>query len=155
MPVLREAMFRGRQGLLPLRGAPSRGRGSHGHDDLRPGRGASSRADEPVRFEPGHRLGKRYRIVALIGHFKLLSVGNMRVRYELHHVLFRSGQEVVSVNELMFRSQDEITAVLSDVWLRDEGRAWRLGWSSRDLDESRDDLRCDSCLMPGCCPPGS
>ena len=47
--------------------------------------------------------------------FKLLSVADKRVRYELHHVFVRSGEDVVSVNELMFRSQDEITAALSDV----------------------------------------
>lgn len=46
--------------------------------------------------------------------FKLLSVENKRVRYELHYFFARSGEEVVSVNELAFRSQNEITGMLSD-----------------------------------------
>ena len=45
--------------------------------------------------------------------FKLLSVENKRVRYELHYFFSRSGEKVVSVNELAFRSQDEITEALS------------------------------------------
>jgi SAM-dependent methyltransferase len=46
--------------------------------------------------------------------FKLLSVENKRVRYALHYFLARSGEKIVSVNELAFRSQDEITEALSD-----------------------------------------
>ncbi|MBI3420562.1 MAG: class I SAM-dependent methyltransferase [Candidatus Sungbacteria bacterium] len=46
--------------------------------------------------------------------FKLLGVENKRVRYELHYFFVRSGEEVVSVNELAFRSQDEITEALSN-----------------------------------------
>lgn len=45
--------------------------------------------------------------------FKLLGVENKRVRYELHYIFTCSGEEVISVNELVFRSQDEITAALS------------------------------------------
>jgi SAM-dependent methyltransferase len=47
--------------------------------------------------------------------FKLLGVENKRVRYELHYFFVRSGEEIVSVNELMFRSQDDITEALSRV----------------------------------------
>ncbi len=50
--------------------------------------------------------------------FKLLSVENKRVRYELHYFFDRSGEKVVSVNELAFRSQDEITKELSDAGFR-------------------------------------
>ena len=46
---------------------------------------------------------------------KLLQVKDERVRYELHYFFVKSGEEVVSVNELVFRSQDEITHALSDV----------------------------------------
>lgn len=46
--------------------------------------------------------------------FKLLHVEDKRVRYELHYYFEKSGEEVVSVNELVFRSQDEITNALSD-----------------------------------------
>ena len=46
--------------------------------------------------------------------FKLLEVANKRVRYELHYFFAKSGEEVVSINELIFRSQDEITSALSD-----------------------------------------
>lgn len=46
--------------------------------------------------------------------FKLLDVENNRMRYELHYLFARSGEEIVSVNELAFRSQDEITEVLSN-----------------------------------------
>jgi SAM-dependent methyltransferase len=46
--------------------------------------------------------------------FKLLGVQNKRVSYELHYLFARSGEEVVSVNELIFRSQDEIIRALSD-----------------------------------------
>lgn len=45
--------------------------------------------------------------------FKLLDVDNKRVRYELHYLFISSGKEIVSVNELAFRSQDEITEALS------------------------------------------
>jgi ubiquinone/menaquinone biosynthesis C-methylase UbiE len=47
--------------------------------------------------------------------FKLLSVENRRVRYELHYFFDRSSEEIVSVNELAFRSQDEITEALSNI----------------------------------------
>ena len=46
--------------------------------------------------------------------FKLLSVENKRVRYELHYFFVRSGEEIVSVNELVFRLQNEIVEALSD-----------------------------------------
>ncbi len=46
--------------------------------------------------------------------FTLLDVRDRRIRYELHYFFVRSGEEVVSVNELIFRSQDEITQSLSD-----------------------------------------
>lgn len=45
---------------------------------------------------------------------KLLEVENKRVRYELHYFFERSGEEIVSVNELAFRTQEEITEALSD-----------------------------------------
>ena len=44
----------------------------------------------------------------------LLQVKDERVRYELHYFFVKSGEEVVSVNELVFRSQDEIIHALSD-----------------------------------------
>lgn len=46
--------------------------------------------------------------------FKLLNVENGRVRYELHYFFARSGEEVISVNELAFRSRDDITEALSN-----------------------------------------
>ncbi len=46
--------------------------------------------------------------------FKLLSVENKRVRYELHYFFVYSGEEVVSVNELVFRSQEEVIQGLSN-----------------------------------------
>jgi SAM-dependent methyltransferase len=46
--------------------------------------------------------------------FKLLGVENKRVRYELHYLFARSGEKIVSVNELAFRPQDEITEALSN-----------------------------------------
>ncbi len=46
--------------------------------------------------------------------FKLLSVENKRVCYELHYLFTQSDEEVVSINELVFRSQEEITLALSD-----------------------------------------
>ncbi len=47
--------------------------------------------------------------------FKLIDVRDGRVRYELHYLFVGSGEEVVSVNELVFRSQGEITEALSDL----------------------------------------
>ncbi len=46
--------------------------------------------------------------------FKLLNVVDKLVRYELHYFFEQSGEEVVSINELIFRSRDEITQALSD-----------------------------------------
>ena len=46
--------------------------------------------------------------------FKLIGVTNKRVKYELHYHFLDSGEKVVSLNELVFRSQDEITKALSD-----------------------------------------
>ena len=46
--------------------------------------------------------------------FKLLGVENKRVRYELHYFFSRSGKELVSANELVFRSQEETTEALSN-----------------------------------------
>jgi len=45
--------------------------------------------------------------------FKLLGE-NKRVRYELDYFFASSGEKIVSVNGLAFRSQDEITEALSD-----------------------------------------
>lgn len=46
--------------------------------------------------------------------FKLVDVKEQRVRYELHYLFRKSGEEVVSMNELRFRSQDEIRQSLTD-----------------------------------------
>jgi SAM-dependent methyltransferase len=46
--------------------------------------------------------------------FKLLDVRNEHVRYELHYFFLNSGEELVSVNELVFRSKEEIIRALSD-----------------------------------------
>jgi len=46
--------------------------------------------------------------------FKLLGVEDKRVRYELHFIFVRHTEEVVSMNELIFRSKGEITEALSD-----------------------------------------
>ena len=43
-----------------------------------------------------------------------------RVRYELHYFFIDSGEEVVSLNELVFRSQEEVTETLSDVGFKIE-----------------------------------
>jgi hypothetical protein len=45
--------------------------------------------------------------------FKLLGTAGKRVGYELHYSFVHSGEKLVSVNELAFRSQDEITETLS------------------------------------------
>lgn len=45
---------------------------------------------------------------------KLLRVENKRVSYELHYLFADSGQKIASLNELAFRSQDEITQALVD-----------------------------------------
>jgi SAM-dependent methyltransferase len=45
--------------------------------------------------------------------FKLLDVEDKRVSYELHYFFVRAREELVSVNELVFRSQDETTQALS------------------------------------------
>jgi ubiquinone/menaquinone biosynthesis C-methylase UbiE len=52
--------------------------------------------------------------------FKLLDVKDQRVRYELHYFFARSGEEVVSVNELVFRSQEEMAQALSDAGFKVE-----------------------------------
>lgn len=52
--------------------------------------------------------------------FKLLGVENKRVCYELHYLFVQFGEEVVSINELVFRSQDEITQALSDAGFKVE-----------------------------------
>lgn len=52
--------------------------------------------------------------------FKLVDVQNKHVRYELHYFFSRSGEEVVSVNELAFRSQEEINEALSSVGFETE-----------------------------------
>ena len=46
--------------------------------------------------------------------FKPLSTENARVRYELHYFFKHSGEEIVSVNELKFRTQKEITKALNE-----------------------------------------
>lgn len=45
--------------------------------------------------------------------FNLLSVEGERVQYELHYFFTHSGEKAVSVNELVFRSQNKITEALS------------------------------------------
>ena len=45
--------------------------------------------------------------------FQLLTVENGRVRYELHYFFPRSNEKIVSINELAFRSQNEIAEALS------------------------------------------
>ena len=49
--------------------------------------------------------------------FKLFGMKDRRVRYELHYFFVRPSEEVVSMNELIFRSQGEITEALSDAGL--------------------------------------
>jgi SAM-dependent methyltransferase len=63
--------------------------------------------------EASHRKFENTAAGAVEWWFKLLSVENGRVRYELHYFFARSGEEIVSVNELAFRSQEEITEALS------------------------------------------
>jgi SAM-dependent methyltransferase len=46
--------------------------------------------------------------------FELLGLDNKRVRYELHYFFVRSGDKIVSVNEVAFRAQDEIAEALSN-----------------------------------------
>lgn len=46
--------------------------------------------------------------------FKLLGVENQRVRYELHYLFVDTDEKIVALNELVFRSQEEITKALSD-----------------------------------------
>lgn len=46
--------------------------------------------------------------------FKLLEVKDERVRYELHYFFMKSQEEIVSINELVFRSQEEISKALLD-----------------------------------------
>lgn len=51
---------------------------------------------------------------------KLLEVEDKLVRYELHYFFERSGEEVVSVNELVFRGQEEVSKALSDAGFKTE-----------------------------------
>ncbi len=44
--------------------------------------------------------------------FKTLEIKDERLQYELHYFFVNSGEEVVSTNELVFRSQDEIKRAL-------------------------------------------
>lgn len=46
--------------------------------------------------------------------FNLLELDNGRVKYELHYSFVTSNEEVVSVNELVFRTQDEVLKDLSE-----------------------------------------
>ncbi|MDB5188224.1 MAG: class SAM-dependent methyltransferase [Candidatus Kaiserbacteria bacterium] len=52
--------------------------------------------------------------------FKLVHVENRRVRYELHYSFVQFGEEIVSMNELIFRTQDEITQALLDAGFKME-----------------------------------
>jgi SAM-dependent methyltransferase len=45
---------------------------------------------------------------------KLLVIEGNRLRYEIHYLFVNSGEELVSTNELIFRSQTEIGQSLSD-----------------------------------------
>ncbi len=51
---------------------------------------------------------------------KLLEVEDKLVRYELHYFFERSGEEIVSVNELVFREQEEVSESLADTGLKIE-----------------------------------
>lgn len=46
--------------------------------------------------------------------YQLLEVNGNRVLYEIHYHFTSSGEELVSVNELIYRSRDEITKYLSE-----------------------------------------
>jgi SAM-dependent methyltransferase len=46
--------------------------------------------------------------------FKLLEHKRNKVQYELHYLFVKTGEEVISIDELIFRSQDEITQTLTD-----------------------------------------
>ncbi len=46
-------------------------------------------------------------------YYKLLGIDGNRVRYELHYHYINSGEKVVSTDELIFRSEDEIRTSLS------------------------------------------
>lgn len=52
--------------------------------------------------------------------FNFLEIKDGRVRYELHYFFARSSEKVVSVNELAFRSQEEITQALSEAGFKVE-----------------------------------
>ena len=52
--------------------------------------------------------------------FKLLEIKDTHVRYELHYLFVHSGEEIVSTNELIFRSQEEIIQALSDAGFKVE-----------------------------------
>lgn len=63
--------------------------------------------------------------------FKLLNVEDKQVRYELHYFFAQAGEEVVSMNELVFRSQKEITEALSDTGF--EIKTMYGNWDSRPV----------------------
>ncbi len=47
-------------------------------------------------------------------HYKLLGIESNRVRYELHFHFINSDEKITSTDELIFRSQEEITQSLKD-----------------------------------------
>lgn len=47
-------------------------------------------------------------------HYKLLKIENNRVRYQLHFHFINSGEKVTSTDELIFRSQEELTKSLNN-----------------------------------------
>ena len=46
--------------------------------------------------------------------YQLLEVKGNRVLYEIHYLFDKTGEELVSINELIYRSQDEISKSLID-----------------------------------------
>lgn len=53
-------------------------------------------------------------------HYKLLGIEGNRVRYQLHFHFINSGEKVTSTDELIFRSQDELTKSLEDAGFKVE-----------------------------------
>lgn len=53
-------------------------------------------------------------------HYKLLGIEDGRVRYQLHFHFINSGEKITSTDELIFRSQEELTKSLSDAGFKVE-----------------------------------
>lgn len=84
--------------------------------------------------------------------FQNLEIDGYLVRYDIHYLFARSGEELVSPSELKFRSRTELGRSLLDAGFTVEVVFG--DWDGRPADETRVDLRhgtrISSCLSSGC-----